>query len=203
MQTTPDVTAPWSPLPLPQLLDRMRGAGFFWCLAGGQAISRVVGRSFRSHHDLDIVVLRSEQLAVREWLHDWRLYAADPPGSLRPWARQEILPSTVHDVWCHRDGNESWELQIMIQEADSESWLYRRDARVRGPIEDLAMLVDGVPCLRMDLQLLFKSKAVRPKDDHDFRELAPLLAGAERDNLARWLRLIHPGGHPWATALGS
>ena len=198
-----NLTAPWSPLPLPVLLDQMQGADFFWCLAGGQAIARVVGRSFRPHEDLDIVVLRSEQVAVQTWLHDWHLYAADPPGALRTWAPREILPTTVHDVWGHRHGKKSWELQIMLQESDSEFWHYRRDARVRGALKDLATSVAGVPCLRMDLQLLFKAKTVCPKDDLDFRELLPVLSTRERQNLAGWLRLTHPEGHPWCAALAA
>lgn len=201
MPTVPDLASPWLPLPLPQLLERMRGADFFWCLAGGQAIAHVVGRPFRTHQDLDIVVRRTEQLAVRDWLDDWNLYAADPPGTLRPWTAGETLPATVHDIWCHREGGTSWELQIMLQETDSASWHYRRDARVHGAIKDLATFVAGVPCLRMDLQLLYKSKATRPKDELDFRELLPVLSIAERRNLARWLQLTHPDGHPWTAAL--
>ena len=179
----------------------MRGAPFFWCLAGGHAIAHVLGRSYRPHGDIDIVVLRPEQLAVLNWLHEWRLYAADPPGSLRPWTLNETLPIGVHDVWCRREGRSAWELQIMIQEAEGDSWYFRRDASVRGGVNDLATLVNGVPCLRMDLQLLFKSKDPRAKDEADFAELMPVLTDAQRETLAYWLRLVYPNGHLWLDAL--
>jgi hypothetical protein len=179
----------------------MFGAGFFWCLAGGHAIERVVGRPYRPHEDIDIVVLRSEQLAVREWLHDWELAAADPPGSLRPWLPGERLPWRVHDVWCHRPESRAWELQVMLQEADAQCWYFRRDDRVHGHLDDLAKMVDGVPCLRPDLQLLFKAKSLRPRDELDFQQVLPFLSENERVTLAQWLRLTSPNGHPWTAAL--
>ena len=89
----------------------------------------------------------------------------------------------------------------MIQECDGDSWYFRRDARVRGSIGDLATDVRGVPCLRMDLQLLFKSKQPRAKDERDFRELLPVLTDEQRKRLAYWLRLTAPGDHPWLTEL--
>ena len=51
-----DVTLPWSPLPVHDVVRLMRGAGFFWCLAGGHAIERVLGQAYRQHDDIDIVV---------------------------------------------------------------------------------------------------------------------------------------------------
>lgn len=196
MATKLDVTSPWKPLSVPQLVELMRGARFFWCLAGGHAIAHVLGRSYRPHGDIDIVVLRPDQLALHDWLHEWQLYAADPPGSLRPWTPNATLPNGVHDAWCHREKSRAWELQIMIQESDGTSWFFRRDARVHGSVDDLATKVNGVPCLRMDLQLLFKSKEPRAKDEIDFRELLPVLTDAQRETLAYWLRLTSPA-HPW------
>jgi hypothetical protein len=107
----------------------------------------------------------------------------------------------VHDVWAQRADARAWELQLMIQEADGDRWYYRRDDRVNGRIEDLAGLVDGVPCLRMDLQLLYKSRSVRAKDDEDFLRLAPVLQRDERRQLLEWLRLTNPNGHQWIEEL--
>jgi hypothetical protein len=197
MLTELDVTSPWKPLSLTELGELMRGAHFFWCLAGGHAIAQVLGRSYRQHGDIDILVLRPQQLGVQNWFRDWRLYAADPPGTLRSWKSEELLPIGVHDVWCHRQSSSAWELQIMLQESDGDSWYFRRDARVRGSLGDLATDVRGVPCLRMDLQLLFKSKERRARDESDFRELLPVLSNEQRETLAYWLDLTYPAGHPW------
>jgi hypothetical protein len=196
-----DVDSPWMPLPVLEVQELMRGARFFWCLAGGLAIERVVGRSYRTHDDTDIVVLRPDQLALQGWLTDWHLAVADPPGCLRPWTKGERMPSRAHDVWGHRPGSRAWELQVMIQEADGDVWYYRTDDRVNGRIADLATTVDDVPCLRMDLQLLFKAKSSRPKDEMDFQQMLPFLSEAERLTLATWLRLTCPNGHHWITAL--
>ena len=201
MTTELDASSRWNPLSLAELVEVMRGADFFWCLAGGHAIAQVLGRSYREHADIDIVVLRPEQLEVQRWFRELRLYAVDPPGSLRPWKSHEVLSIGVHDVWCRRADSRAWELQMMIQESDGNSWYFRRHARVHGSIGDLATTVNGVPCLRMDLQLLFKSKEPRAKDESDFRELLPVLTDVQRENLAYWLRLTHPDGHPWLTEL--
>ena len=197
----PNVDSRWSPLSVGELLDVMRGADFFWCLAGGHAIERVIGKSYRAHDDIDIVVLRSQQLPVQEWFRDWTLAAADPPGSLRPWAAGEKLTWRVHDIWAHRPGAVGWELQIMIQEDDGSSWFYRRDDRVHGRIDDLSIMVGDVPCLRPDLQLLFKAKSSRPKDDLDFLQLLPMLSEQDRQRLWDWLDLTSPNRHPWMPAL--
>ena len=51
----------------------------------------------------------------------------------------------------------------------------------------------GIPYLAPELQLLFKSKDVRPKDDLDAREVIPELTEARR----RRLRALLPVDHPW------
>lgn len=203
MPSLPNVAEPWVPLTVAELSGIMRGAGFFWCLAGGQAIERFVGRSYRGHDDLDVVVLRSQQLAVQEWFREWTLAAADPPGSLREWAMGERLTWRVHDIWARRPDAAGWELQIMIQEDDETSWFFRRDDRVHGRVDDLSVVAGGVPCLRPDLQLLFKAKSSRPKDDLDFLQLLPALSARQRQQLWDWLDLTSPNGHPWMPALES
>jgi hypothetical protein len=179
----------------------MKHAEFLWCLAGGYAVERFVGRAFREHGDTDIVVLRRDQLALQSWLTDWKWYAADPPGTLRPWKAGEALPIGIHDIWGHREASRAWELQIMIQECDGDSWYFRRDDRIRGSVGDLVQSLDGVPCLRVDLQLLYKSKGLRDKDELDFTESLPRLGPEQRDTLASWLRVVYPQGHPWQPRL--
>ena len=53
----------------------------------------------------------------------------------------------------------------------------------------------------MDLQLLYKSKGLRPKDDEDFQRLLPLLRKAQRQTLLEWLCVTNPNGHQWIEAL--
>jgi hypothetical protein len=202
MSDTPnEFPAAWSPMAVDEVAALMRGAPFFWCLAGGHALERLAGWPYRSHDDIDIVVLRPDQLALQEWLGTWTLAVADPPGTLRPWMRGELIPWRAHDIWAHRSRAAAWELQVMIQETQNDLWYFRRDDRVHGRIDDLATTIDGVPCLRPDLQLLFKAKSAREKDELDFQYTLPSLSVVQRQTLANWLRLTSPNGHPWIGAL--
>ena len=42
------------------------------------------GRAVRGHSDIDVLLLRRDQLAVQQALPGWQWQAADPSGSLRP-----------------------------------------------------------------------------------------------------------------------
>ena len=196
-----DSASSWHPLSLHDVKMLFGGAPFFWCLAGGRGLAHRVGSEYRRHDDVDVVVLRPELPSVQSWLADWQLYLAGPPGTLRKWKHGEPVITPVHDIWAHRDNHSTWELQLMIQEADGDSWFFRRDRRVHGKLSDLAGMVDGIPCLRPDLQLLFKAKDVRTKDEVDFRMVLSVLSAADRAQLGSWLRLTHPRGHVWFDAL--
>lgn len=203
MSTELDVGSPWSSIAPAEIAELLSDAAFFWCLAGGHAVERFVGEAFREHADIDIVVLRRDQLELQERLQGWRWFAADPPGSLRPWVIGEVLPPGVHDIWAHRVGRDHWELQVMIQESEGGSWVFRRDHRIRGPVVDLASPLGGIPCIRMDLQMLYKSKGRRPKDELDFERVLPKLTQVQRATLAAWLNTTNPGGHEWAARLAT
>lgn len=82
----------WQPLSLADVMQVFADAPFTWGLAGGYAVEQFLGTAIREHGDTDVVVYRDEQLQVQGWLPDWLLYAADPPGTLRPWTDKEYLP---------------------------------------------------------------------------------------------------------------
>ena len=58
----------------------------------------------------------------------------------------------------------------------------------------------GLPVLAPEVQLLYKAKYHRPKDEHDFRRALPLFSAAQRAWLAQALREYHPAD-PWLAAL--
>ncbi|WP_214412272.1 nucleotidyltransferase domain-containing protein [Sphaerisporangium fuscum] len=172
-----------------------------WWIAGGYAIELAVGRRFREHADIDVLLLRRDQLAAQRALAGWEWWAADPPGVLRPWVLDEILPVTVHDIWCRPGPEEPWRVQIMLDESDGEEWVSRRDARVRRPIDRLGLVTaDGVPYLAPEVQLFYKAKRPRGKDEQDFTETLPLLDGGRRRWLAHAVRLVY-GEHAWLDRL--
>ena len=90
----------------------------------------------------------------------------------------------------------------MIVDAVDDTWVYRRDPRIRRPLAEL----DGPASdasrrvLAPEVQLLHKSKAPRAKDESDFAAMAAELAPSQRAWLADALALTSPD-HPWLGAL--
>ena len=187
----------WQPLSVANVVTLLDNAPFQWCLAGGYAIELFIGESIREHGDIDIIVFRDEQLVAQSWLKDWRLYAADPPGSLRFWQYGEFLPIGIHDIWGHRVGASVWELQIMIMEVDGNEWFNRRNPAIRGARHKLITTYQNVPCIRAEIQLMYKSLHQRPKDVKDFRACLPLLDIEAKTWLKKSLFQLYPDGHEW------
>ncbi|UGQ11321.1 amino acid transporter [Yinghuangia sp. ASG 101] len=191
----------WEPASLAEVADRFGDLKTPWWVAGGFAIELAVGRRTRDHGDIDVLLLRRDQLAVQHALPDWKWWAADPPGSLRPWASGEVLPESVHDVWCQPQPGSPWRIQILLDEAQGEEWVSRRDPRVRRPIGALGLMsADGIPYLAPEVQLFYKAKEPRPKDQADLDAALPTLADDQRHWLIHAITQAY-GRHPWADRL--
>ncbi|MCA9893490.1 MAG: amino acid transporter [Anaerolineae bacterium] len=191
----------WQPISLEQTIALFDGAPFTWFIAGGYAVELFLGHSIREHDDVDVVVFREDQLAAQSWLIGWQLYAADPPGTLRPWLQDEFLPFGVHDIWGHQDGKQHWEMQLMLAESEHDRWFARFDEGIGGPRDDLFTIYKGVPCIRIEVQLLYKCRRPRPKDEADFAACLPLLSDNQCQWLATHIRRLFPDGHPWLDKL--
>jgi len=191
----------WQPLSVCDVVQLFAHASFSWGLGGGYAVEQFLGTAIRAHDDIDIVVFRDEQLRLQQWMTGWQLYAADPPGTLRPWLADEDLPVGIHDLWGHRRNAHAWQLQIMLAEVEGDEWFSRRNHRVRGQRNDLLVTYDGIPCVRIEVQLLDKARNLRPKDERDFRACLPLLRTEAKRWLANQLHQTHPEGHPWLPSL--
>ncbi|MGP9017549.1 nucleotidyltransferase domain-containing protein [Streptomyces sp. BR1] len=178
-------------------------AGFPWWIAGGYAIELAVGCELRPHGDLDVLVLRRDQALVRTVLAYWDLYVADPPGQgkLRPWRPGEILQQPLHDIWCRRAPEAAWSVQLMLDEAEGTQWVSRRAPEIRLPIDRLGWTSDtGIPYLAPEVQLLYKAKATRDRDETDFEAVLPLLDALARTWLVDAIKVIAPT-HPWLSRL--
>jgi hypothetical protein len=182
------------------MLPLLEGATFPWWVAGGYAIEAFVGYPFRPHEDVDIALVRRDHLAARRHFGRWDLQCADPPGTLRRWPEGELLPPAVHDIWARESAADPWRFQLMLDESDRDSWVSRRDTAVRLPITDLTFERAGVSFLQPHVQLYYKSRSVRPKDQLDFDVVEPLLTGAQPCWLVERLRAADPG-HPWLDRL--
>jgi hypothetical protein len=172
-----------------------------WWVAGGVAIELAVGRRIRDHADIDIGVLRTDHVAAHDVLLGWELWAADPPGTLRPWVCGEVLPREVHDVWCRPNAAAPWRIQLMIDESDGMDWVSRRDPGVRLPL-GLAVrrTAVGIPYLAPQVQLYYKAGSPRPKDLIDFDTALPVLGLHERNWLRAAIERQDPG-HGWLERL--
>ncbi|NYH89197.1 nucleotidyltransferase domain-containing protein [Actinopolymorpha rutila] len=192
---------PWEPMSVEEvagLFDRLTTP---WWIAGGYAIELFVGRTFRSHGDIDVLLLRRDQAKVHEVLRGWDIHAADPPGTLRLWLAGETLPESVHDIWCREHPDGPWRVQVMLDVADGEEWVSRRDPRIRRPIASLGLRsADGTPFLVPEVQLFYKARGARPKDETDRAAALPALDPEARRWLDDALALTAPD-HPWRAGL--
>ncbi|MER6991221.1 amino acid transporter [Saccharopolyspora hirsuta] len=193
---------PWDPASPVEVRELLAEVGVPWWLAGGFAVELALGRSLREHGDIDVLVLRRDQLAVREALRGWELWAADPPGVLRPWRSGEVLPAGVCDVWCRPAADQPWRIQVVLDESDGDCWVSRRNPRLRRDVRSIGRTgSDGIPYLAPEILLFYKAKDTRPKDEVDFAALLPLLGADQRRWLAGAIRDTF-GDHPWLARIG-
>lgn len=192
----------WEPATPPEVAELFAKLRVPWWVAGGYAIELALGRAVRDHGDIDVLVLRRDQLAVQDALAGWQWWAVDPPGGApRRWHPGERLPVGVHDVWCRPAADQPWRIQVMVDESRGGDWVSRRNTDVRRPITALGDTSgDGIPFLRPEIQLFYKAKAHRPKDDVDFAAALPVLTVERRAWLARAIESTY-GQHLWLPRL--
>jgi hypothetical protein len=65
MARTSTPWGPWEPASPLEVADMFRGCQARWWIAGGYAIELAAGKAIREHGDIDILLLRRDQLAVR------------------------------------------------------------------------------------------------------------------------------------------
>jgi hypothetical protein len=191
----------WSPLSLDDVTALFAAAPFQWGIAGGYAVELFLGVPFRAHDDIDVAIFRDDQLKAQQWLVDWQFFAADPPGTLRTWHEGEYLRFGVYDIWGHHAGAEAWQLQLMLAEVEGDEWFNRRNPAIRGRRSELITEYGGVPCVRVEVQLMYKSKGCRPKDELDFQACLPRMSANSQRWLSDSLRVLYAEGHPWLDAL--
>ncbi|MFJ7909676.1 nucleotidyltransferase domain-containing protein [Kitasatospora sp. NPDC096204] len=188
--------SPWRP---EQVAERLAGVATTWCVAAGWALDLFAGRQSRPHGDLEIAVPAAGFPEIRDRFPE---YLFDAAGSERVWpaAGAEALAAT-HQTWLRDPDSGRFLLDVFREPHDGGTWICRRDERLRLPHEEITeRTADGIPYLTPELVLLFKAKAVRPKDQADFDTVLPLLSRTRREALGGWLEQIHPG-HPWLAEL--
>ena len=186
------------PLDLREVVGLFEELPTRWWVGGGRALELHLNRSWRTHDDIDVGVLREDVPAIVEVLSGWDIQIASA-GVLTPWNGSALLAeASQNNIWCRKGPGEPWRIDITIGDGDPEFWVFRRDPTIRIPWPEAVLRSEQeVPYLAPDLQLLFKSKDPRPKDDLDATEVIPALKSVERGRLRRLL----PEDHPWQTLL--
>ncbi len=186
-----------NPVDASRLLER---AGVPWWIAGGWALDLHCGHSTREHADLDVGCFRTDLPGLRAELGGWVCYAAYH-GTLTRIEAGAAPPGEVNSVWCRPETSKRWWLEVLLDERDGQDWVFRRSPKIRRLASDITLTsADGIPYLRPELQLLYKAKATRPRDEDDFRLILPMLDEASRHWLHESLGKCEPE-HDWLKRL--
>ena len=192
----------WEPLTPQQVAERLRGLDIPWWIAGGWALDLFLGRQTRAHNDIEIAVFRADLDKVRAHLRGWEFVIAES-GTFTPLGDKEPLPKAAHEIWSREKGHETWQLEILVEERDGARWRYRRNADIGALAKDIGRFSnEGIPYIRPEIQLLYKSKGARASDETDLITVLPRLDAAQRATLVAWLWTAEPG-HRWLERLGS
>jgi hypothetical protein len=103
-------------------------------------------------------------------------------------------------LWSRRSAADPWEYDILLGPGDPDEWQYKRDTGIRMPRLEALWERDGIRYLQPEIQLLYKAKGLREKDQADFDATLPFLDDRRRSWLADALERTIPA-HPWTPSL--
>lgn len=182
-----------------------------WWIAGGWALEAFSGRP-RPHEDIDLGILRSDLPLLRAHFRGTLDVWAPSSGGVKRLRSDDriradaddVLPEDGEQVWLRAgadaDADAPWECDILLGPGTPDEWHYKRDPSIRMPMASAVWERDGIRYLQPEIQLLYKAKGLRAKDDADFAAALPLLDERRRRWLADGLTQTIPD-HPWLTRL--
>jgi len=199
MQDTENATPEqrWEPLSLEEVKRLFGTVAAPWWVAGGRALDMYLVHETRKHDDLEVAVLRRDQLSFRDVLAKWDVQIARA-GELIPWKRGEtITKGEDHEIWARETPDGPWRLELVLEESEGKRWMYRGNPRVGLNVADLGRRdAYGIEFMRPEVALLYKSASPRPVDETDFLYVLPRLDVAQRGWLCGALYTIDPT-HRW------
>ncbi|MFD5213261.1 hypothetical protein [Microbacterium sp. NPDC058345] len=172
-----------------------------WWVAGGWALQAFTGVE-RHHEDIDPGILRDDLPLLREHVRGRMDLWAPFSGALRPVMSDDpdALPEGSQQLWCRRSAADPWEYDILLGPGTPDQWQYKRDPRIRMPMHEALWERDGVRYLQPEIQLLYKARGLRDKDQADFDATLDFLDERRRRWLSDALERTLPE-HPWIRRL--
>jgi len=173
-----------------------------WAVAAGWALDLWLGAQSREHEDLEIAVPSAffPEIQARLESLGLALFAIDDGQVIALQAGEAPGPRT-HQTWVMEPAVQGWRMDVFREPGDAHTWVYRRTGGLSAPRAWASgRTAAGIPYVAPQIVLLFKAKAMREKDEADFRLATPRLSPEARDWLAAALRAVEPG-HPWIDRL--
>lgn len=186
----------WDPLSIDSVTERFAPFDVDWWVAGGLAIDLFLGWQTREHEDIDLELFKSDCDVLFDVFDGWDLVFVSE-GQLQQWSRGEAVPPGVFGVWGRPTRDSPWAVEVMLADGDHEVWRFRRDNRISVPRPDLTHeSAEGIRYCTPEVQLLFKAKKHRRKDDADMVRCLHRLNSDQRGWLSDALRRSEPT-HAW------
>jgi hypothetical protein len=89
----------------------------------------------------------------------------------------------------------------LLDAGDEAVWVFRREPRIQRPLNEVIHRTpQGLPYLAPEIQLLYKARNPRPRDEEDFENVIPHLDATARKWLCESLQMTQPA-HGWLPSL--
>jgi hypothetical protein len=196
MASNPSALGAWQSAHPAQCTDWFSTLTVPWWVAGGWALDLYAGAQSRPHGDLDVGVLRRDARDVLAALSSWEVLEVRA-GALTRLSPGDEPRTEVNSLWCRPLGASLWVMQLLLDESADDFWVFRRQPDIRLPLRmAIRRNSAGLPYLSPEIQLLYKAKDPRARDQADFDHIAPRLDPAARAWLKGELARLDPG-HAW------
>jgi hypothetical protein len=187
----------WDPLVPTELKVLMEGFEPPWWVVGGHAIEAFTGVR-RVHEDIDLVVFADHVPQLRAQLGERFHLWSNHGGTFR--IIDEEHPEPLHplsQIWMREDAQSRWRVDCILNPSSEGRWQSRHDGALVADLQEVTWVhTDGIRYLNPEVQLLFKAKHARAKDELDLATTWPRLSSEQRSWLRDAVRTAYPD-HAW------
>jgi len=184
----------WKPLSLVNICMKLKEMD--WILAGGYALELFYGAAYRPHGDIDIIIKRKQRNQLLKYFENHLLFIAFK-GELTPFNKDKFYKKPLQDIWVLSEDKQYWCLQIMLVDEVAGNWTYKRNSLIQLPFEAIYFQQEGIKILKPEIQLLYKSKNIRAKDQLDFETNYDRLSFKAKEWLKNCLEMCYLEKHIW------